>query len=170
VGGLYIPPQRRIIQCADPAKKRPKRGGCLCWPMNYATTSRYLFWDLGHSLLRLVPINHHNCHDNRHDNEDDDANEQAPPLLAVARARTDDCGANLLIAFHDIVVDFFGLGLDARNLGFLLLHDLVKVLEELGQLDHLALNVLDRGVALLHVTEAGAGLAAAVGAEELGVL
>jgi hypothetical protein len=45
--------------------------------------------------------------------------------------------------------------------------DLVKVLEQLRELHHLALDLLDRLVAFLDIPEARLGLAAAVRAEEL---
>jgi hypothetical protein len=122
--------------------------------------------DLNLRSLWLVDCDN-NSNNDRNDDEDDDRNEQAPPLLAIAAARRGDCGANLLVAFCDILADLLTLLLNVGDEGLLLLHDLVEVLEELGELNHLALDVLDGFVALLDVAQGGAGLAAAVGAEKL---
>lgn len=113
--------------------------------------------------LRLLIVDGNNdSNNNSDDNDDENANKQAPPLLPVARARTDNRSADLLVTLGDVVADFFALLLNVGDEGLLLLHDLVEVLEELGELDHLALNVLDGIVALLDVAQGGVGLAAAV--------
>lgn len=118
--------------------------------------------------LRLVVVcDNNNSNNDGNDDEDDNADEQAPPLLAVAATCADNCSANLLVAFCDVLADCFTLHLDVGNEWLLLLHDLIEVLEELGELDHLALDVLNGFVALLDIAEGRAGLAAAVGAEEL---
>lgn len=113
--------------------------------------------------LRLLVVD---CNDNGdndgNDNDDEDANEQAPPLLPVAGARTDNRRTNLLVALGDVLADLLALLLNVGHKRLLLLHNLVKVLEELGKLDHLALNVLDRLVTLLDVAQGGVGLTAAV--------
>lgn len=117
-------------------------------------------WGLvaGSSLVDL-------CNDDGDDDDDDDDeqdDEQAPPLLAVPAACLVDCAADLGVGLDDVVVDFLALLLNVGDEGFLLLHDLIEVLEQLGELDHLALDVLDRFVTLLDVAEGGRGLAAAV--------
>jgi hypothetical protein len=117
--------------------------------------------------LRLVYCDN-DTDDHGNDNKDDDHNEEAPPLLAVAGARADDGGANFLVALSDVFADLLALSFDVGNKRLLLLHNLVEVLEELGKLDHLALNVLDGLMALLDVAQGGARLAAAVRAHELG--
>jgi hypothetical protein len=123
-------------------------------------------WEL---ILRLWLVYCDNdTDDHGNDDEDDDHNEEAPPLLAVAGARADDGGANFLVALSDIFADLLALSFDVGNKRLLLLHNLVEVLEELGKLDHLALNVLDGLMALLDVAQGGARLAAAVRAHELG--
>ena len=66
-----------------------------------------------------------------------------------------------------IVVDFLALGFNVGDKGLLLLDNLIKVLKELGKLDHLALDVLDSLVALLDVAQRGRGLAATVRVHEL---
>lgn len=114
----------------------------------------------------LVDLRNHNC-DNDDDDDDEQNNEQAPPLLAVPAARLLDCAADLGVGLDDVVVDLLALLLDVGDEGFLLLHDLVQVLEQLGELDHLALDVLDRVVALFDIAKGGRGLAATVGVEEL---
>jgi hypothetical protein len=109
--------------------------------------------------------------DNNSDNDDDDNDEendeQAPPLLAVPAARLLDCAADLGVCLDDVFVDLLTLLLDVGDERFLLLHDLVEVLEQLGKFDHLLLDSLNGFVALLDVAESGRGLAAAVGAEQL---
>jgi hypothetical protein len=120
-------------------------------------------------VLRLLVVYcDNNTDDHGNDDEDDDHNEEAPPLLAVAGASADDCGADFLVALGDVFADLLALGFNVGNERLLLLHNLVEVLEELGKLDHLALNVLDGLMALLDVAQGGARLAAAVRAHELG--
>ena len=117
----------------------------------------------GSSLVDLCD-NHGNNNDN---NDDEQHNKQAPPLLAVPAARLLDRASNLGVGLHNVVVDLLALLLDVGHKRLLLLHDLVQVLEKLGQLDHLALDVLDRLVALFDVAEGAGGLAAAVRVEKL---
>jgi hypothetical protein len=127
----------------------------------------HVYWGL---FLRLLVIHsNNNTDDHCNDDNDDEDNEEAPPLLAVAGARADDCGANFLVTLCDVFADLLALGFDVGNERLLLLHNLVEILEELGKLDHLALNVLDGLVALLDVAQGGARLAAAVRAHELGL-
>lgn len=104
---------------------------------------------LGSSLVDLG--NHHSNNDDNDDDEQDD--EQAPPLLAVPAARLLDRAANLGVCLNHVVVDLLALLLDIGHERLLLLHNLVEVLEELGELNHLALDVLDGFVALLDVAE-----------------
>lgn len=110
---------------------------------------------------RLGDLGNNNSND---DNDDDDEqdNEQAPPLLAVTAAGLVNGTSNLGIGLYNIFVDLLAFLLDVGNKRFLLLNNLVKVLEELGKLHHLALNVLNGFVALLDVTEGRRGLATAV--------
>lgn len=94
------------------------------------------------------------CDDDDDDDNDDDEeenDEEAPPLLAVAAARFVDGSADFRVGLHHVVVDFLALGLDVGHERLLLLHDLVEVLEQLGKLDHLALDVLDGLVPLLDI-------------------
>lgn len=100
--------------------------------------------------------------DDSNDDDDEDADEQAPPLLPVASTRADNRRANLLVTLCYVLADFLALLLNVGDQRLLLLHDLVKVLEELSKLNHLTLNVLNGLVALLDIAEGGAGLAAAV--------
>jgi hypothetical protein len=119
---------------------------------------------LGRGLvLRLLVVHCDNDTNDHSNNDEDDYNdEQAPPLLAVTGARADDRGTNLLVTLCDVIANLLALLLNVGNERFLLLHNLIEVLEKLGELDHLALNVLDGLVALLHVAQSGARLAAAV--------
>lgn len=52
-------------------------------------------------------------------------------------------------------MDLLALCLDVLDEGLLLLDNLVKVLEQLSELNHLLLNLLDGLVALLHVAKGG---------------
>lgn len=61
---------------------------------------------------------------------------------------------------------FFRLLLDVLHQRVLLHHDRVQVLEELLQLDHRTLDLLDRVMALLHIAQSRLGLASAVGIEQ----
>jgi hypothetical protein len=119
-------------------------------------------------LLRLLIIDYKiNHHHHRNDNEDDHNNEEAPPLLVVASARADNCGDHFLVTLCDGFADLLALGCDVGNERLLLLHNLVEVLEKLGELDHLALNFLGGLVALPHAALGRARLDAAVRVEEL---
>jgi hypothetical protein len=170
--------KRRIIQCTGPAWMKR----CAGVDIARTVSSVFMWWlwskALGcvvllveQSVLDLRRLWLVDCDDDsdndRNDDENNDRDEQAPPLLAVAAARRGDCGANLLVAFCDVLADLLALLLNVGDHGLLLLHDLVEVLEELGELDHLTLDVLDRFVALLDVAQGGAGLPTAVRAEEL---
>jgi hypothetical protein len=119
---------------------------------------------LGRGLvLRLLVVHCDNdTNDHSNNDEDDNNDEQAPPLLAVTGARADDRGTNLFVTLCDVIANLLALLLNVGNERLLLLHNLVEVLEKLGELDHLALNVLDGLVALLHVAQSGARLATAV--------
>ena len=59
-------------------------------------------------------------------------------------------------------MDLLALCFDVLDEGLLLLDNLVEVLEQLGELNHLLLDLLDGLVALLHITEGGRCLTAAV--------
>lgn len=95
------------------------------------------------------------------------ADEQAPPLLPVAGARLLDGAANLLVALHHVVVHLLALLLNVLHQRLLLHDDVVEVLEQLRELHHLALDLLDGLVALLDIPEARLGLAAAVRVQQL---
>jgi hypothetical protein len=157
----FPPGNRGIIQRIGPAFGRILKGirgwggGRVCGDEHVRNTARWLgnlssLFD--GSVFALVD----HC-DNRGDdgNDDDDENddEQAPPLLAVAAPRLFDSATNLCVCLDDVLVDLLAFLLNVGNKGLLLLHNLVEVLEELGELDHLALNVLDSLVALLDVAE-----------------
>jgi hypothetical protein len=120
--------------------------------------SRHYGWN---RRLLVVDDNNDRCNDSN-DNDDENADKDTPPLFPVARARTNNRCANLLVTLCDVLPDFFALLLDVGDEGLLFLHDLVEVLEKLSELYHLALNVLDGVVALLDVAQGGVRLAAAV--------
>jgi hypothetical protein len=79
------------------------------------------------------------------------ADEQAPPLLAVTGSRLFNSASNFLVALNDVVVDFLALLLNVLDEGLLLHNNLVEILEELGKLHHLSLNLLNRLVSFLDV-------------------
>jgi hypothetical protein len=114
----------------------------------------------------LVDLRNDNGDDDNDDDDEED-DEQAPPLLAVAAPCLFDGAADLCVGLDDVLVDLLALLLNVGNEGLLLLHNLIEVLEQLGELDHLALDILDGLVALLDVAEGRRGLAAAVGVEQL---
>ena len=80
-------------------------------------------------------------------------NEEAPPLLPARTASLLDSTTNLGVGLDDVFVDFLALLLNVLDERFLLLDDLIEVLEQLCELDHLLLNLLDGLVTLLHVTQ-----------------
>lgn len=87
------------------------------------------------------------------------ADAQAPPLLLASRASRVDGRLNLVVALVEILGNLLAALLDVRDGGLLLDDEGVHVLEQLGQLDHLLLDTLNLGVAVLHGGESGAGLA-----------
>lgn len=90
------------------------------------------------------------------------ADAEADPLLLARLAGRDNGNANLLVALVEILHHLLRLLFDLGH-GHVLLHDeRVHVLEELGELDHLALDLLQSSMAVLDGREGGAGLAAAV--------
>jgi hypothetical protein len=92
-------------------------------------------------LLLLVVDCDDDANDDTNDNDDEDNGEQAPPLLPIVGTRTDNRSANFLIPFCDVLADFFAVLLHIDNERLLLLHDLIEVLEELSELNHLTLDI-----------------------------
>jgi hypothetical protein len=90
------------------------------------------------------------------------ANAQANPLLLSGPPCRLDGASELNIALVQIVDHLLTLMLDIANLFFLLDNQGIHILEQLGQLDHLLLNLLDRGMTILNRAEDGSGLPAAV--------
>lgn len=78
-----------------------------------------------------------------------------------------DCSINLHIGFPNVLMYFLALLVDLFKGWILLDNGLVDVLEELGELDHLAFDFLNGFVAALDGAEGGLSLAAAVALEEL---
>lgn len=94
-----------------------------------------------------------NDSDNDDDDDDEQDDKQAPPLLAVAAAGLLDGASNFGVGLYYVFVDLFTLLLDVGYKWFLLLNDLIEVLEKLGKLHHLALDVLNCVVSLLDIAE-----------------
>jgi hypothetical protein len=110
--------------------------------MQHESSSQLLPVSLLRNSIRSRLVNLCDNHSNDdHNNDDKQDNEEAPPLLAVTATRL------------DVVVDFLALLLNVGNERFLLLDDLVKVLEQLGEFDHLTFYVLDGLVALFYIAE-----------------
>lgn len=87
---------------------------------------------------------------------------QADPLLLASLAGRVDGDANLLVTLIEVLDDLLGLLLNLGD-GNLLLDDQgVHVLEQLGELDHLLLNLDKGGVTILDSAESGTGAALAV--------
>lgn len=118
-------------------------------------------------LLILLVDGDDDTNHNGDDDDDNDDDEEAPPLLAAGAAGLFDSAADFGVGLHHIFVDLLALLLDVGDKGLLLHDDLVEVLEQLGELHHLLLDLQNRLVALLDVAESRGRLATAVGAEEL---
>lgn len=91
------------------------------------------------------------------------ADTQAPPLLLAGLARGVHGHANLLVTLVEVLDNLLALLLDLRDGGLLLDDEDVHVLEELGQLDHLLLNLLQGSLAVLDGRQHGVGLLLATG-------
>ena len=94
------------------------------------------------------------------------ANAKTDPLLLPRGTSRSDGLTDLLIAAHKMRVRLLGLLLDVLHQRILLHDNGVQVLEQLLQLDHGALDLLDGVVALLHIAQRALRLASAVGVEE----
>jgi len=103
-----------------------------------------------------------------YDNDQDDgnANTKADPLLFACSSRTHNRTVDLHIALLQVFVCVHGFSLDILYHGLLLHHDRVQVLEQLLQLKHGLLDLLDGGVALTDVRERTLSLAATIGVHE----
>jgi hypothetical protein len=112
--------------------------------------------------LLIFDDNSNDSYNNGNENGDENAYEQAPPLLAVTGAHTDDRGTYLLVTLCDILANCLALLVNSGNERLLPLHDFVEVSGDLGELDHLALDVLYGVVALADVTESCVGFAVRV--------
>jgi hypothetical protein len=87
---------------------------------------------------------------------------QADPLLLASLAGRVDGDANLLVTLIEVLDHLLGLLLNLGD-GNLLLDDQgVHILEQLGELNHLLLNLDKGGVTILDSAESGAGAALAV--------
>jgi len=105
------------------------------------------------------------------DDEDDDNNNgnadtKAVPLLSPGGSGL--CGGNVevLVCLNHIRLRFFGLFLDVHDHGLLLHDNCVQILEQLCQLSHCTLDLLDSIVALANICQCALGLATAVRVKE----
>lgn len=92
--------------------------------------------------------------------------EQTPPLLPPRRLGTLDTRLQLLVPLLHIVNDLLTLGLDIHHGRLLLHHQDIHILEQLRQLDHLALDLLDGLVPALHGIQGGSGLSLSVALQQ----
>jgi hypothetical protein len=105
------------------------------------------------SLRSFLVHGNNNTYHNGDDDDNDNADEKAPPLLATSAARFCDGSADLCVRLDDVLVNLLALLLDILDKRLLLHDNLIKVLEELCELDHLLLNLLNGFVALLDIAE-----------------
>ena len=90
-------------------------------------------------------------------------NPEAYPLLPSYGSRLGNRSVKLFVTLPDIRVRFLCLLLDLLNRSFLLYDCGVNVLEQLRELDHLALDLLDGFMATLDSVEGRLSLPATVG-------
>ena len=88
------------------------------------------------------------------------------PLLLPRGTSAVNSFADVRVPGHKMRVRFLGLLLDILHQRLLLHNDRVQVLEQLLQLDHRTLDLLDRIVALLHIAQRRLCLASTVRIEE----
>lgn len=91
---------------------------------------------------------------------------EAVPLLAVTCLRALDGRANVHSPLIEVLRHLLALLLNQGHRVLLLHHKRLHVLEQLRQLNHLRLDLLDRRVAVLHVGERLARLPAAIALEQ----
>ena len=113
---------------------------------------------------RHSQIHQYNDDDDRDDGHTDT---QADPLLLPRRPRARHGAAELGVGLDHVVVHLLALLLNVGHERLLLHDNVLEVGEELRQLDHLPLDLLDFAVPLVDGAEGALGLAAAVGGEEL---
>lgn len=104
--------------------------------------------------------------DDSDDDDDGHADAETDPLLLACGAGLHRSLLELNICLDHVLLCVLGVLLDVLDHGVLLDDDGVEVLEELRELDHGALDLLDRVVALLHRAQRRLGLPAAVGGQE----
>lgn len=88
--------------------------------------------------------------------------QQAPPLLASPWARLFHCLSYLFLRLVDICLDLFTTLVNDLNHGFLLLHKLLHLVEEVRKFDNGLFNTLNFVVSSLDLTKSWAGLATTV--------
>lgn len=94
-------------------------------------------------------------------------NQQAPPLLASSRARLFYCLANLFLGLFDVGLDLFAALVNNFDHGFLFLHHLLHLVEQVGKFDNGLFDALDFVVSGLDLAESGSGFTTTITAEEL---
>lgn len=92
---------------------------------------------------------------------------QAVPLLPVTGARTDNGSVDLLVGLDDVVAHFLALLLNVLHKRLLLDDDLVQILEQLCQLNHLLFDLLNLLVTALDRAQRRLRLSPAVALHQL---
>lgn len=95
---------------------------------------------------------------------------QADPPLPSRRSRLVHCLVKLLISFVEMHNRILSFSVDMLYGGFLLDDRGFHVLEQLSELNHLSLNLLDGFMPTLDGTQCGLRLTSAVLCEELGIV
>jgi hypothetical protein len=107
-----------------------------------------------------------NNDNNDNDQEDGNADTKADPLLFACGACTHDRTVNLHVALLQVLVCIHGLCLDVLHHRLLLHDDSVQILEQLLQLEHSLLDLLNGGVTLADVRERTLSLTATIRVHE----
>ena len=104
--------------------------------------------------------------DDDNDQDDGNADTKADPLLFARSACAHDRAVDLHVALLQVLVCVHGLCLDVLHHGLLLHDNGVQILEQLLQLEHSLLDLLDSGMALADVRERTLSLTAAIRVHE----
>lgn len=91
---------------------------------------------------------------------------QAPPLPLASISRALNRNANLLSSLVHVLNNFLALHLNVRDSRFLLHNQCLHILEQLSELNHLLLNLLDSLVSVLHSVKSRSALASSIALEQ----
>lgn len=97
------------------------------------------------------------------------ADEEAPPLLSVTGTGGLDGRSDLLVGLAHILRDLLALLINVDHGCFLLCDENIHVLVQLGELDHLSLDLRNRLVAIRDLAKNRLRLSATITLQELKV-